>query len=784
MYKRQPPAPAGLPPPPAEAVGPLTLAAQPAAQGERVVMLPFAAGTGAAAFRRGDQAVVVFDERRPLDLAPLRAVPAFADAAVQLLPRGTVLRLKLAPAEQLVLTRAEPGWKLAIADPPAAPAILPEVKEGRLLLPAPTPGQVMSVPDPMTGGTVLVGTVAPAKGAGPGVAVGRATPEFTLLPSWLGVALTPMSDALVLRPVTAGFLLAVEGGALAVSAPDATLRASEGAQALSRRFDLPDMKLPSLMLRLQAAVAAAAAAPPQARAGKRLEVAQAMLSLGMDVEAQAVLTLAATEDGRAANLPDLIGLSAMAAMLAGRMDDATPIDDPRLSGTDEVALWRAVRQALADEGSPQAAPVFAATMNLLRAYPAPLRARLLPLAVETMALGGEAATAKRVADTLPDDHALDLARALLAEKEGATDDALARYGRLAAGPDRLIRLRAARRAAELRLASGAADAARTADALDKLIYAWRGDGRELALRLRVAELRGQSGAWRPALAMLRETEGLYPDQREEVRSRLAATFSAALENDAKSPLPPLELLAMAEDNADLLPKGEAGTGLAARLADRLIALDLPQRAAPALQKLADAAPPGPVRAELGGKLAAMRLQLGDARGALAALEASLAIGPLPPEVLERRTLTFARAAAMAGDRDRAIATLATIDSAGADDLRAGLLEAARDYPGAVAALRRLADRTIPPEGKLNEDQARLLLRLASAAAQAGDAAMLARLRESDAPRLPEGRIADMFRLITAPPVQAATDLPRAAQEARAARTLPENLRSLSKPTLR
>ena len=75
---------------------------------------------------------------------------------------------------------------------------------------------------------------------------------------------------------------------------------------------------------------------------------------------------------------------------------------------------------------------------------------------------------------------------------------------LANGHDQFDRARAAVRAVELRLAAGVLDKTQAADALDKLLYAWRGDARELALRERVAELRGQTGAWRVALATLRQ----------------------------------------------------------------------------------------------------------------------------------------------------------------------------------------------------------------------------------------------------------------------------------------
>ena len=71
--------------------------------------LPFAAGTGAAMFHRGSDTIIVFDERRPLDLEALRDDPQFGTARVQLLPAATMVRVAL-PA----------GTTLALAHNPAA----------------------------------------------------------------------------------------------------------------------------------------------------------------------------------------------------------------------------------------------------------------------------------------------------------------------------------------------------------------------------------------------------------------------------------------------------------------------------------------------------------------------------------------------------------------------------------------------------------------------------------------------------------------------------------------
>ena len=49
---------------------------------------------------------------------------------------------------------------------------------------------------------------------------------------------------------------------------------------------------------------------------------------------------------------------------------------------------------------------------------------------------------------------------------------------------------------------------------------WRADQTEIATRLRVAELRAQSGAWRTALALLRELRQLFPEQGEAAAKAL------------------------------------------------------------------------------------------------------------------------------------------------------------------------------------------------------------------------------------------------------------------------
>ncbi len=733
-------------------------------------LLPFTAGVGAAAFRHGTEAWVVFDERRPLDLAALQADPALTSATIQLLPAATVLHLALPEGQTIRMARQADGWTLAAGPPPAAVMPLtPVASAASVLLPAPNAGQVVAVPDPATGQNLLVGTL---RSAGPGVPVPYRVPEFTILPSWQGAVVEPVADRTLMRVVRDGF--SIDGGNPLSPAADAA-RSIQAASVLTRRFDFPAMPTAGLLRRLQVQTADDGRAPAQSRTGPRKALAQTMLSLGLGAEAQSLLQLTMTEDPRVADDPDFAGLSAIAALMSGRPEEADGLLDPGLNGTDEIALWRAVLAATRQEGAPEAAAVFASTINLVQAYPAALRNRLLPLAAETMAMGGAGAAADALLAQWPDEPLLAMARAMRLAAKGDTAGALTLYDSLAAGRDRLVSARAATRAILLRFSSHAIGPAEAATALEHHVYDWRGDRRERDLRLRVADLRKQAGQWRPALDQLRETAALYPDDAAMIGARLSAVLGEMFRGPGAKDIPPMDLVTLADENAEAVAKIAPDEAMAL-LADKLIALDLPRRAGPLLARMIAAAPQGVGRATLGSRLATMQLADGDTKAAAATLDDTQAPN-LPSPLLERRGLIDARIHAAAKDVPGAAAILAALDTAQADDLRASLLTEAGDWRGAEAALLSLVSRVIPPDGALDSAQQDIILRLASAESRAGDDAVLRALGLREVKRMAGSR-ADMFRLLTAAPIAGVGDLPRSAGEMALAHAIPAGLAAM------
>jgi len=767
-----PETPQPLEPPPMQ-VRPASL--PPTVQGVAFT-LPLPEDVAAAAFRRHGETLVVFDRHQPIDLATLQSMPAFASARVDLLPAATVIHLSPAAGMTVALSKAPQGWTVAeVSPPPPVRAISMRDNADAVALTARAPGSVVSLPDPSTGGTLLVGTQLQP---GQAMVIRSVTPQFELLPTGQGVAVVPFADTVALHKVADGFTLSTAPAPLEVSRLDTDMLSD--AAVLTRRFKFPDLPPQELTAQLDRRIAAAANQPPLARGPDRRAAALDMISLGMDAEAEALLHLTAGDDPREAESADIAGLTGIAAMLAGRPAEASGVDDPRLTGSDEIDLWRALRLAMQDEHSPQAAAALASSAALLLSYPPGIRDKVLPLAAETMVQGGAVAAAKELltrANGLP---GLDLAHAVLSEAEGDTRTSLARYDALAVSNDAFTSARAAVRAVKLRLATNQIDRQLAAEALDRLLYAWRGGERELALREDLADLRVSLGEWHQALTLLRETQGLFPDSAPAIHALLQKTFDAMLKDGAADRMPSLEFVALVDENADLVPNTGQGAAIEEKLADKLVALDLPDRAEPVLAKLMHAAPPGPGRAAIGLRLATLRLHEGDAPGALAALDGTEAPN-LPAALAEQRTLLRAGALARSGKVAAAISLLAGLDSDAAAAERADILEHAQDWPGAEQALAALVTRAVPVSGNLTDSARRLVLRLATAAAHAGDAQMLAALRARDDARMGTGPLADMFRLLTTEPIRGIADLPASVREVGLAKTLPSALQAMQPP---
>jgi hypothetical protein len=739
----------------------------------RSVALPMPPGTGAAVFRRGAAVLAVFDAPGALDLGQLRDDAAFGAAQSWTLPDGVVLLVPLPDGTAIEPRREGDAWVLEVeSGTPRRPGprrrpIMAEAEPGppaRLVIGIEGGGRVLAMEDPETGSPLLIGTLAVSGQAH--AAAWRLT-EFEVLPTRQGAAILARSDRVALRSLPGRFALTMPGGSLRLATPGGLDLTAEAAR-LTRLLNLAVLPVEALLGRLRAQQGAIATTLPLARGGMRRDAAETLLALGMPHEAQAMAALALQEDPRLRGDPRLLLAHGAAALLAGRLGDAATIEDARVPPSDEVLLWRGLLTAA--RGDPNlAASDLAPGLALLFSYPEGLRQRLLPMATLALAESDAVASTRRLLAALPETAPHGYARARLSETDGETADAIRQYAALLESPDRPARARAMRRLAELRLAVGEIDQKAAADALDRSIFAWRGDAEELVLRRRIATLRRAAGQPRAAFDMLRETAAQFPEQATRLRPDIAASFTEAILHE-----PPIAALTLFELHRDLLPPALEGAETLALLAERLITMDLPERAIALLQEAADGAATREGRARHGTRIAELRLVERDGAGALAALDAS-SLPELPPPLVTARALLRAQALVATGERRAAEALLAGLGAEGRTTL-AAIRADAQDWAGAAAALREhLAEEFPPGEGAFDPALRRDVARLAAFHALAGETAALASLAAQVAGRMGQGPVADVFVLFVSDPMRGIADVRRLGRELDLFRALPGRL---------
>ena len=730
-------------------------------------ILPFPPGTGAAMLRRGAEWLIVLDAAPEL---PQAAAPR-PGIAYQALPGGALLTLSAAQGSP-ILRRAGPRWELDVVPAPSAamdraPIFAVQDGAGRLAMPVSGAHRVVSVEDPQSGLPMLLGTLRQDQAR---VVMPRHLVDLQLLETALGVAVIARSDALVMRAGSDRFLLGAEGGGRLALGTMLSLAAQASAilpETATRSFDLPHGTPLELSARLRAQSRGLADMAPLSRGLQRLAAAETLLALGQPQEAQAMVQLARQEDPLVAGQARSTLLLGAAALIAGRLEEAALLDAEPVS--QEAGLWRGLYLALSGQGE-AAAPLIIGGRAILRTYPEALQRNLLPRVAEALADARQVPAARALLDGGEALPGLELARAVLAERQGEGEAALAAYDAMMAGRDRRMRAEAMRRATELRLARGEIDAITAARNLEQTLFAWRNDADEVANRSRIAALRQAGGDAAGALALLREAAALFPDRQAALQPAIAQAFISAIEDAS-----PLNAVALHDAHPELIPSGPDGTAALTMLAERLMALDLPERAVALLNQAMARAAPGPARAATGARLAMLHLRGRDAPRALTALAESAA-AELSPALWRERALLEARARAAQGQGE--VSAFGALGADG-DEALAEFLAERRDFAGAAAALGRHLDRAVQGlSAPLQPSLVRGLVRQAALLALAEDAPGLSRLRAARGPILAGSPGEAAFNLLTSDPVRGLADLPRLQHELELFRVLPARLDQL------
>lgn len=731
---------------------------------------------GAAAFRRNDNIWVIFDSATTIELSDMRVEGAPIVQRIDQLPisGATVLRMQVPDRNINISARREGfSWVLDFRPGPQRPQyqapIIADVTADigpHLGFPTETPGDAINIPDPEMGDVMRVATFLES---GMGIDGLRRYPEFELLPTAQGVALIRLSDSVLLDRNFDGFQVSAPDG-LAISAVSPEAPVASGPVLSARRlFDLNGLMRgqQSEYPTLSAAVFRSLAEVPYEKINAaRLDYAGFLMAHGRGHESLGVLGVVEEDDPQVMARAENQALKAAASVLAGRPDDARALlNDPRLDGFAEAAIWRGA--ALAQAGDYLAAnEAFGPGDSLLSRYPFPLKATLGLLRIDTAFANRDVRGAEAWVSALERDRgeltvgeraALDFQRARLAIARTDFELGEELLREVIASGDRKYAYRAEQTLITLGLREGFMEDAEALERMERLRYAWRGDRAELHLLRRLGELYLAQPDYFEGLGVYRTAVKYFAGDpvAEDLAGEMTDIFRNLFLEGKADELPPLRAIALYEEFKELTPTGRDGDRIIENIADRLAAIDLLAEAAEHLGELLrdeERLPPGEERVRLSNKLALIHLMDGKpllAEEAISSGRRGLALFDLDDELEADRDRLLARAKIQQGDYDAAIKELAGDVSVEADLLRRDLYRTTQNWQESAKVLQRLAGNPPddPAEG-VEGERARYVINWAVALYQNNDRDGLRDLLDLWAPTMANSSLSGVFDYIT------------------------------------
>jgi hypothetical protein len=717
----------------------------------------------AAVFARGGSAYVLFDKPARFDLKAFAAntkKPGERMPAPDVLEvsGGSGLRFSVPANVNLHPARDNDGWTLTLRTEPRRPQSVAAVTveaataEGPRVAVAMSGAQnMLTLTDPERGEPMRV---VPVRAAGLGVDSGRQFAQFDILPSDQGLVVVPRADGIDVRQIANNIIVGAAKQGLLLSrpgaAPDAGDAEVRGALQFARWLE-PDVDFTETR---QALTRAVADADPARRPAARFELAQFYLARNHAADAAGELGVLVSDGGRYAGDPALKALRGVARVM---LDDGgaakAELADPQLANDAAVLPWRAGAAALRGEWA-EADQLFRRAGRLPATYPPAMRQRLLMLAAEAALNAGDSGRVRELLDGLMRGdvpaHVRAQADYLRARALIASDDrkaALPILQRLAVANDQWSRAHGEYLLVDQLLADNAITPAEAIERLDRVRFVWSGDSLEYNLLRRLGELQIERGDVRSGLNRLREAVSHFPDNADNaaIRARMIDAFADLYDASAARKLPPLTALSLYDDFRDLTPPGPRGDKMIQNLADRLVAMDLLDRAGELLDYQIKNRLTGAEKARVGARLAVVQLLDRKPQTAIAALDASEA-DKLSPELTVERHHLRARALSETGDAKGALALLEGDQGREADQLRAEIQVRAQNWSQAAQALDRLVGD--PGEGVFDAARRRQILNLAIAYALAGDSEGLRSVKERFGDKMSTGATKDAFGLVT------------------------------------
>ncbi|WP_262691474.1 tetratricopeptide repeat protein [Kordiimonas aestuarii] len=732
---------------------------------------PWQEQVGSAVFARGGFLWVVFDQPYKLDPGGLREAADVVDDRISALEvhenkDALVMRLNVAPQQFYVVERDGPEWLVSLKDTPAKPRFPLEptrqaegVQGQQVFVPATDIGRKIEIEDPAIGDFLVV---LPMIGEGRGMAQEYSYASSQLLETAQGVVVMPKSDFVEVQRFSDGIAIRTTGNNI-LSATRLSRDTGVGARPQNGNFkrliDFEAWRIgkPWEYRKNKALLFYELSLQPMTdRNAARWKLARFYLAHARAAESLGVLSRMLDEDPLLAQNSEYLAVRGVANFKQGRLEAASvDLAHKGLGAEQDAELWRGlVAEALGQYDA--ALEHYRRGKDVMGTYDDYDRAEIQLAVVRSALELDQIELAIRELDLL---NGLNLNDEQLAESvfqsariaamQGQMDVALAQYDDLADAPYRWIAARARYARTRQNLKNGDLSEEQAIDQLERLRFAWRGARFEAELLDDLADLYFSTKQYELGLEVLRQGVSYFPDLAREKRmiNRSADVFRELFLNGKADELTPIEAISLYYKFRDLTPLGTEGDLMIRRLADRLVSVDLLDRAAELLEYQVRVRTEGAARALIAANLAKIYILNEQPQKALEIMRATRE-PRLPQDIEKTRRHVETRALIELARYEEAEVLLEGDRSADADYLRADIFWGSKAWSRFVSTARQLLgdgwrrNEALQPLERLN------LIRLTIAMTFMEDRAGLIEMRRRYGPQMRSGDFAQAFDLLT------------------------------------
>lgn len=727
-------------------------------------------GTAAAAvFERGGSLWVVFDKPYQLDPSGLQSGGNEVFRRIRRIEQlpdqdALILRMNVRPNQFYIMEREENLWRIALKDTPAKPRfpLRPTRREEgqgqQVFVQAAEIGRKVEFEDPDIGDILVV---MPTLRESNGVAQQYNYASAQLLETAQGIAVSPLSDNVQVERFRDGVTISSLGNNLLSgnTLARASGIGSNGGNAFSRLIDFEEWRIgPSWEYRRNKArlFYELSLASKDSANDVRWKVARYFLAHGRAAEALGFLEMMLLQDEALSKNSEFRAVRGVANFKQGRLQEAEQdLSIPELSAEQDAELWRAlVAEALGKHKD--ALEFYRRGKDIMGTYDETDRVELLlavvRAAIETDNLELAQEELAQISNLTPTSAQLSESvyqSARIAERHGHLDQAQIQYDDLTTTTERWISARARYSLTKFGLKSGDITAPQAIEQLERLRYAWRGDKFESVLLNDLAEIYLQEGQFETGLETLRQAVSYYPAVAREkgLSLKMGNVFKDLFLEGKADNLSPIEAIGLFYQFRELTPLGAEGDLMIRRLADRLVSVDLLDRAASLLDYQVKARTEGTARALIAANLSKIHILNREPDKALEIIRATRE-PRLPEDILSSRRHVEARALVEMSRYEEAEVLLENDRSADAEILRADIFWGAQDWTRLITTVRKLLGDGWRRNEAITSLQRLNLMRVAIAMSFTSDRAGLIELRRRYASQMQSGDFVMAFDLLT------------------------------------